>query len=175
MQSCAVTVNNGSDESGDADTWNGFTLVGDNLDINVTPRYKRVDRQTQSLHFFYSYAVRDRVNLAGFSDDQTPYADMPIETLPLKNLLPTSSDHQGLIHSYGILVSRVLVEELTYFSKTFEGGTVTSHIQHEHADEMSKPSETVSYFILQSISLITTPLTASTRLLHGCYKGVTTM
>ena len=79
---------------------------------------------------------------------------MPSETLslPLKNLLriPTSSDHQGLIHSYGILVkySCVLVEELTYFSKTFEGGTVTSHIQHEHADEMSKPSETVSYFIL---------------------------
>ena len=36
MQSWAVTVNNGSDESGDADTWNGFTLVGDNLDINNT-------------------------------------------------------------------------------------------------------------------------------------------
>ena len=37
-----------------------FKLVGDNLDKSVRPRDMRLDNQTQSLHYFHMYGVRDR-------------------------------------------------------------------------------------------------------------------
>ena len=39
-------------------------MVGDNLDKNVSRRYQRIDRQTQSYHFFQTYAVGDRIDLS---------------------------------------------------------------------------------------------------------------
>ena len=42
--------------------WNGFKIVGDNVDKNVRPTFQR---SNQSLHHFHSYAVKDRVNLSG--------------------------------------------------------------------------------------------------------------
>lgn len=117
------------------------TIVGDNLDKNVKPRYRRIDRKTQSLHFFQYYAVRDRINLAGVSD--SPKSNVPANKLPVETLLPTSADHQALIRNFAVLASRTIVEELPYFNKTFEG-TVTRHINHIHVDEMAKKSETVS-------------------------------
>lgn len=41
-----------------------FELVGDNLNKNIKPRDMQSDHQTESLHFFNTLAVRDRVNLA---------------------------------------------------------------------------------------------------------------
>ena len=46
-----------------------FKLVGDNLDKNVRPCDMRIDYQTQALHYFHMYAVRDRINLAEFADN----------------------------------------------------------------------------------------------------------
>ena len=59
------------DESKETAEWNGFKLVGDNIDKNFKPRYMTSDRQTKSLHFFHSYAVKDRINLSGISDVQS--------------------------------------------------------------------------------------------------------
>jgi len=39
--------------------WNGFKIVGDNIDKNVRPSFQRAQHQTKSLHYFNSYAVRD--------------------------------------------------------------------------------------------------------------------
>ena len=49
-------------------TWDGFKLVGDNIDKNIRPSEQRIDRQTRSLHYFHSFAVRDRVNFSNTSD-----------------------------------------------------------------------------------------------------------
>ena len=127
----------------DSPPWNGFVLVGDNIDLNVLPRHKRVDNHTQSFHFFHSYAVRDRIKLHNASDIAPPHLVTPVKQLPLKDLLPSVSDHQFLIHNFSILVSRVLVSELDYFRKTF-GDVVINHISHEHSSEMQLQSEVVS-------------------------------
>ena len=42
----------------------GFAIVGYNIDKNVRPSYQREDRKTQSLHYFHSYAVKDRVDIS---------------------------------------------------------------------------------------------------------------
>lgn len=125
-----------------ASPWNGFRVVGDNLDKTVRPHYMRVDHKTDSLHFFYMFAVRDCVNLSEVPDTPSSFVDVPVHQLPLDVLLPSSSDYQNLLNNFSVLISRVLVSHLVYFSNTFDG-VVTRHISHEHTKEMSTKSETV--------------------------------
>ena len=101
-----------------------------------------MDQQTVSLHCFHYYAVCDCIDLSDISDDYKPFFYMPPSELPIDILLPSSSDHLAIVNNFGTLVSRVLVEELTYFSTTFEG-VVTRHIPHCHSHEMARKSETV--------------------------------
>ena len=125
-------------------TWDGFRVIGDNLDKNVRPRFRRIDRGTQSLHFFHVYAAKDRVNLSNVTDSPSSFLNTPVAELPVQSLLPTSSDNQSLFSDFSVLVSRVLVSKLQYFSTTF-GDIVVKHIQHEFSKEMAEKSETVSY------------------------------
>ena len=48
--------------------WNGFKIVGDNIDKNIRPSFQRINHQTVSLHYFHSCAVSDRINLSSLSD-----------------------------------------------------------------------------------------------------------
>ena len=48
-----------------------FKLVGDNIDKEVQPRDMRDEHQMRSLHYFHSYAVCDRINVADVSDIAT--------------------------------------------------------------------------------------------------------
>ena len=60
----------GSDDEceGEGRGWYGYKLVGDNWDINYCPQYQALDRQTLSLHHFYSYGLLDRIYFSGLSD-----------------------------------------------------------------------------------------------------------
>ena len=51
--------------------WHGFKLVGDNIDKTVKPRGMRFNHQVQSLHYFHVYAVKDRINFSGLSNNST--------------------------------------------------------------------------------------------------------
>lgn len=46
----------------------GFKIIGDNIDKNVKPRNYRSNKQVRSLHYYHSYALRDRVSIAEVSD-----------------------------------------------------------------------------------------------------------
>ena len=133
-----------------ANNWNGYKLVGDNLDKNIAPRYRRIDHQTQSMHFFHCYAVHDRIDLSDVSDELNPYTTKPVSKLPVSDLLPSIADDQALLSNFSVLVSRVLVKEIPYFTSTFEG-VVTEHIKHLHYDEMAKKSEIVSVYVSVSV------------------------
>lgn len=111
--------------------------------MNVVPRHKRIDKQTKSLHFFQSFAVRDRVDLSSASEDPNPFLYKQITELPVNDLLPSLSDDQTLLNNISILIARILVKEVHYFSDTFHD-VATSHM---HYQEMSKKSETVSRFL----------------------------
>ena len=47
-----------------------YRIVGDNIDKNVKPRNMTSDFQTRSLHYFHAYAVRDRIDLSDYSNEQ---------------------------------------------------------------------------------------------------------
>lgn len=44
--------------------WAIFKLVIDNIDMNVRPRHQTFERQTQSIHYISTYAVRDHINFS---------------------------------------------------------------------------------------------------------------
>ena len=119
--------------------WTGFKIVGDNIDKYVKPRHMRLDRQAKSLHYFQSYAVKDRVNLACESDS-TP---VPPNTPDLMSLLPCSRDVSELKHLFEIHVSRIVVEHIPFMKAAFSD-VVDWHIEHEYYAEMGRKSDVVS-------------------------------
>lgn len=75
--------------------------VGDNVDKNVRPSYQRQELLGQSLHHFHGYAIRDRIDLSGLSDETPPFS-IPDST----QFLPTTHNISALKEEFYILVSR---------------------------------------------------------------------
>ena len=63
----------------------GHKMVFDNIDMNVKPRHMTSDRQTRSLHYVQSYALKDRVNYDNLSNE------LPTEVCVF-DVLPTNED-----------------------------------------------------------------------------------
>ena len=119
----------------------GVKLCGDNVDWTVTPRSIRADRQTQSIHYFHSYAVRDRIDMSGLSDIQP--TSKPSMSEVISKILPTAHE-ESLIHDeFVILLAHMLCSNMKYFKWTF-AGCIDWHIKHRHSPEMSRKSEVVS-------------------------------
>jgi len=78
----------------------GYTIVIDNIDMNVRRSYQRLDRTTNSYHFCHGYAVLNRVN----STDLPDGPQMGILSPEL--ILPNQEDLDNVISDFTTLVSR---------------------------------------------------------------------
>ena len=97
--SCSVPVTSPVLPPTSFDSWNGFKLVGDNIDKNVRASYQRIGHTTQSLHYFHSYALLDRIDFSGLSDAPPPPSIVdPLTFLPLEeDIYLVESDNVTLI------------------------------------------------------------------------------
>ena len=77
-----------------------YKIVGDNIDKNVRQSFQRMDMTTQSLHYFHSYAVKDRINTTAMSDE--PHA----QRTNAESLLPSAADLEHVLEDFRALVSR---------------------------------------------------------------------
>lgn len=50
-----------------------YSLMGDNLDTNVKPCYRRTDNQGDSLHYFHSLAIKDRISQLSTGNNTSTY------------------------------------------------------------------------------------------------------
>ena len=73
--------------------WNGFKLIGDNIDKNIYQSFQRLNYGTKSLHYFHPFALLDRVDFSGLSDEP-PKDDIEILC------------YQHLMKSFVILITR---------------------------------------------------------------------
>ena len=120
-----------------------YRICGDNIDKTIRPRYMRCDGgKANSIHYFHSYAVADRINFSDLSEDTLPLPNVSNEQLAI-SLLPSIEDDVATCKNFATLVSRALVNNVDFFKLTFDG-VVEWHIQHEFSEEMSKKSEIVS-------------------------------
>ena len=139
---CSTGPADSLSESHTTSSWHGFTLVGDNLDMNVERRHIRIDRQKHSLHYFQAYAVRDRVDLSSISDNPPNYTQIRVDDV-VQKLKPTEAETESLINDCVVLMARTMCEYVLFFKDNFSDA-VEKHIPHEHIKEMSMKSEIVS-------------------------------
>lgn len=116
-----------------------YKLVGDNIDKVVKPRHMRIDHQSRSLHYFHTYAVKDRIDFSHLEDKP---ALLNLDSIDVTALLPTPGDRKAMKRNFGIHVARVLKKRMAYF--THFGSGLERHIQHQYSKEMSTKSEVVS-------------------------------
>ena len=136
--------------------WCGFKICGDNIDKNVRCRHMRIDKQTQSLHYFQSYAMRDRVDCSNLSDD--PPNSTPTVKDVISNILPTEEDDAIIHDEFAILVARILCKHMTFFQDSY-ADVVDWHIEHEFSQEMCRKSEVVSIVCHNNYYIITIDFT----------------
>ena len=116
-----------------------YKLVGDNIDKTIKPRDMRIDSQTRSLHYFHTYAVRDRIDVTHLDDEPS----LPsMDDIEVTTVLPTEQDQKVMKGLFGIHVARVLKKHMPFFTKFGEG--LERHIKHDYSKEMSQESEVVS-------------------------------
>ena len=130
-----------------------YRLVGDNIDKEVKPRNMTMEHQTRSLHYFHTYAVKDRIDLSAFSDD-VPTTNL--DDMDLEKLLPSHHDEHMMTQNFTTLIGRCLVKNIPFFKK-FDTG-IQKHIYHEYSEAMSAKSEVVRtklYYLLLSLNLAT--------------------
>ena len=117
----------------------GFVIVGDNIDKRITPRNMRIDHQVQSLHYFHSFAARNRIPTSHLDDNQQL---KDINELSLSDFLPTVADCTAIRSNFVVLVARTLVRHLDYFSRFKK--SVPTHIEHQYSRHMKEKSVVVS-------------------------------
>ena len=123
--------------------WNGFKIIGDNLDQMVRPRYMSQNRQSCSLNYFNSYAVKDRIDLSSHPNFK-PFLETDVD---YDEILPSTAVHDSLMCNLVILVSRILIDILAAFKFYFEDAVIRL-INHPHSADMSKKSEVVCFIAI---------------------------
>ena len=127
----------------------GYRLCGDNIDKTVRPRYMHSDKRNQSLHYFHSYAVQNRVNVSNLSDSPVNITLSPERMAT--SILPSIEDDSKLKCNMAVLVSRVLASHMKFFNFSF-ADAVKWHIEHQFSEEMSQKSVVVSMQIFSGSS-----------------------
>ena len=92
----------------------GCKLVIDNIDKTVKPHYMREDAQNQSIHFVQVYAVKDRIDFSAISDA------LPMNEKNIYSILPTSDEYQTLKKNMAVLIARILVDHIPFFSEYYK-------------------------------------------------------
>ena len=128
--------------------WCGFKICGDNIDKTVYRRYLRCDQQNISIHYFHSFALKDRVNFSNMSDSFP--TNQPGLSDVLSKLLPNKDDDTQIHNEFAILLSWMLCTHIKFFKDTF-ADVIDWHIPQKFTAEMSKKSVVVSQCVHKNI------------------------
>lgn len=93
----------------------------------------------QSLHYFHFSAIQNRIDFSDYPEI-SPATCLDSPKRRELHLLPSIEDDNALHKNLGILVSRILMENMPYFHHTCDGVIIDWHIKHEHYSEMCQKS-----------------------------------
>ena len=116
-----------------------FKIVGDNIDKTIKPQHETGQHHNQSLHYFHSYAVKDRCGVSQLHDN---LCKPDVSTIDTNVVLPSDEDLEILRGNMTILMGRVVRKRCTFFKKNLSH--IKPHIEHQFSKEMAKQSEVVS-------------------------------
>ena len=79
----------------------GYKIVGDNIDKNIRASFQRIDHQIKSIHYFHTFAAKDRIDFSNLSE-LVPHNIR----VNLTTLLPGSTDLATFLNELQVIVSR---------------------------------------------------------------------
>ena len=123
----------------DTPPWFGFRLVGDNIDKSIKPRDMRISHQSNLLHYFNVYAVRDRIN---FHDLDVTAQLIDPGAVDFTKFYPTAEDGAALLANFKVLIVRILAQHVPGVQDLT--ANVQDHIDHKYSKQMCEKSEVVS-------------------------------
>lgn len=86
-----------------------FKIVGDNIDKSIKPSEETSESHNRSLHYFHSYAVKDRTDVSNVDDSPS----LPIlEDINVLEVLPSTDDKHALKQNMAILAGEFLINLL---------------------------------------------------------------
>ena len=113
-----------------------FRLCEDN---GVKQRHMRAGKANMdSIHYFHSYAVSDRIDFSHLSEEVIPTRQKDPQQIAL-SLLPSAEDDAEICDNISVMISLVLYNGLAFFKHSFDG-VVNWHIQHGYFEQMSRKS-----------------------------------
>ena len=102
----------------------------------------RSNKKNVSLHYLHSYAVQNRVDASNLSDSPVDMSTFTPKGIAI-TIIPSLDDDRILRENIAVLISRVLVTHLNFFSFSFND-VVDWHIEHQFSSQMSQKSTVVS-------------------------------
>eukprot|EP00731_Ephydatia_muelleri_P006970 Em0003g1218a len=93
---------------GSTPPWFGFRLVGDNIDKSIKPRDMRLSHQSNLLHYFNVYAVRDRID---FHDLEGTAQLIDPDAVDFSKFFPTAEDGSVLLANFQVPIGVFLKNE----------------------------------------------------------------
>jgi len=139
---------------GECEDYPSYQIIGDNVDLHQRTPHQSMKRKDKDHHWFQMYAVRDRVTGRDLPNN-APIAD--VTKVPLQTFLPSVEECNHIREEFGVLIARVIVEKLEYFSPLKP--VVPEHMKHKYTDLMRLKSDmvgTVCYLTIHIKHLVIT-------------------
>ena len=80
-------------------------IVGDNIDKSVRPREETSEEHTKSLHYFHTYAVKDRTDASAL-EDNAHLSDL--EGADVSEVLPSDDDLRILKQNMSVIAGKCI-------------------------------------------------------------------
>ena len=84
------------------------------MDNTVRPREETLETHSKSLHYFRSFAVRDRCDITSLADDPS----LPeMDSINVDLVLPTAADHISFKKNMDVLMTRIIHGCMKFFNE----------------------------------------------------------
>ncbi len=93
------------------------------------------DAQASTHHYFHMYGARDRLDTSSLSDHTLPHDPSEVD---VDEVLPTPEDLKILKNNLAILISRVLKNRTSFFSKFASGVEKHNYYSHVFRGDVSE-------------------------------------
>lgn len=113
-----------------------FEVLGDNLDITITPSKMTMQSQRKSCHWFLLLVKQKRVIIDNLNIPDEDYTKKDISKLPCATWIPTIASFHSLLESFAFHIAHILLKYVSYLSQVKE--QFPKHLQHMHMEQMKQ-------------------------------------
>lgn len=113
-----------------------FEVLGDNLDITITPSKMTMQSQRKSCHWFLLLVKQKRVEIDDVNIPDEDYTKKDISKLPCATWIPTIDSFQSLLESFAFHIAHIILKYVSHLSQVKE--QFLKHLQHKHMEQMKQ-------------------------------------